>query len=83
MHEEVYLLGYNALQVPRYIAELFITTAVSTSNPTTGLFFILGAGVEPSSLLLRSFIGLLCQHWMTDGDDCAAIGAMNEWQGKP
>jgi hypothetical protein len=42
-----------------------------------------GAGVEPSLLLLRPFIGLLYQPWMIDGDDCGAISGMNEWQGKP
>jgi hypothetical protein len=35
--------------------------------------------VEPSPLLLRPFIGLLYQSWMIDGDDCLAIGWMNEW----
>jgi hypothetical protein len=35
--------------------------------------------VEPSPLLLRSFIGLLYQPWKTDGVDCG----LNEWQGKP
>jgi hypothetical protein len=39
--------------------------------------FIRGSGVEPSSLLLRSFIGLLYQPWMIDGDDCGAISGMN------
>jgi hypothetical protein len=34
------------------------------------------------SIILRPFIGLLYQHWMIDGDDCEAIGGMNEWQGK-
>jgi hypothetical protein len=42
-----------------------------------------GAGVEPSPLLLRSFIGLLYQPWVIDGDDYGAISGMNEWQGKP
>jgi hypothetical protein len=32
--------------------------------------FIYGAGMEPSPLLMRSFIGLFCQSWMIDGDDC-------------
>jgi hypothetical protein len=41
-----------------------------------------GAGVEPSPLLLRPFIGLLYQPWMVDGDDCGAVSGMNEWQGK-
>jgi hypothetical protein len=39
--------------------------------------------VEASPLLQRPFIGLLYQCWMIDGDDCGAIGGMNEWQGKP
>jgi hypothetical protein len=49
------------------------------------IFFYLsiGAGVEPSPLLLRPFIGLLYQPWMIDGDDCGAISVINEWQGKP
>jgi hypothetical protein len=45
--------------------------------------FMYGAGLEPSQLLLRSFIGLLYQPWMIDGDDCGAFSIMNEWQGKP
>jgi hypothetical protein len=44
---------------------------------------IYGAEVQPRALLLRPFIGLLYQPWMVDGDDCGAIGGMNEWQGKP
>jgi hypothetical protein len=31
--------------------------------------FIYGAGVEPSPILLRAFIGLLYQPWMIVGDD--------------
>jgi hypothetical protein len=42
-------------------------------------FIIYGAGVEPSPLLLRPFIGPLYQPWMTDGDDCGAIGEINEY----
>jgi hypothetical protein len=39
--------------------------------------------VDPSSLLLRPFVGVLYQPWMmTDGDDCGVISGMNEWQGK-
>jgi hypothetical protein len=38
--------------------------------------------VDPSPLLLLPFIGLLYQPWMIDGDDCGAVGGMNEWQGK-
>jgi hypothetical protein len=30
-------------------------------------------------LLLRPFTGPLYQPWMTDGDDCGAIGGINEW----
>jgi hypothetical protein len=41
------------------------------------------AGVEPSPLILRPFIGLFYQPWVMDGDDCAAISGMNEWQEKP
>jgi hypothetical protein len=40
--------------------------------------FIYGAGVEPSPLLLRPFSVLLYQPWMIDGDDCGAVGEMNE-----
>jgi hypothetical protein len=39
-----------------------------------------GAGVEPSSLLLRSFISLLHLTCMMVGDDCETVGGMNEWQ---
>jgi hypothetical protein len=39
--------------------------------------------VEPSPLIPRPFIGLLYQPWMIDGDNCGAIGGMNEKQGKP
>jgi hypothetical protein len=42
--------------------------------------FIYGARVEPSPILLQSFIGLLYQPWMIDGDDCGAIGGMIKWQ---
>jgi hypothetical protein len=44
-------------------------------------YLSVGAGVEPSPLLLRPFIDLLHQPLMTD-DDCGAIGGVNEWQGK-
>jgi hypothetical protein len=39
--------------------------------------FIYGTEVERGPLLLRSFIGLLYQPWMIDGD-CGAISGMNE-----
>jgi hypothetical protein len=42
-----------------------------------------GAGVEPSPLLLQSFIGLLHQPRDIDGDDSGIVTGMNEWQGKP
>jgi hypothetical protein len=45
--------------------------------------YLCGAVMDPSPLLLRSFIGLLYQPWMIDGDDCGAVGGMNEWQDKP
>jgi hypothetical protein len=41
------------------------------------------AGVEPSPLLLRPFIGLLYYRWMMDADDCGAISGMNQLLGKP
>jgi hypothetical protein len=44
------------------------------------LLFISGAGVEPSPLILRQFIGLLYQPWMIDADDCGPIRAISEWQ---
>jgi hypothetical protein len=44
---------------------------------------IYGAGVEPSPLVLRPFIGLLYQPWMIDGVDCGAVSGMNNWEGKP
>jgi hypothetical protein len=37
--------------------------------------------LEPSPLLLRSFIVLLFQPWMIDDDDWGAISGMIEWQG--
>jgi hypothetical protein len=41
--------------------------------------------VEPSPLLLWTFVGLLYQPWMTgnDDDDCGAISRMNELQVEP
>jgi hypothetical protein len=54
-----------------------------TDHPLA-LSFIYRTGVEPSPLLLRSFIGLLYQPRMIDDDnDCGALSEMNEWQGKP
>jgi hypothetical protein len=44
--------------------------------------FIYGTGVEPAPILLRSFIGVLYQPWMADGDDCGAISGMNEYSKK-
>jgi hypothetical protein len=41
--------------------------------------FIIGAGVESSPLLLPAFIGLLCQPWMLDGDDCGTVSGMNRF----
>jgi hypothetical protein len=46
-------------------------------------FFIYVAGAKPSPLLLRPFIGLLCQSRMIGGDDCAEIGGMDERQENP
>jgi hypothetical protein len=34
------------------------------------LLFICGAGLEPSPLLLRSFVGPVYEPWMIDGDYC-------------
>jgi hypothetical protein len=46
---------------------------------TTGYYFLFlfEGGVEPRPLLLRPFIGLLYQPWVTDGDDCGAISGTN------
>jgi hypothetical protein len=38
--------------------------------------------MEPGSLLLQLFIGLLYQHWMVGGDDCGAVSMMSEQQVK-
>jgi hypothetical protein len=40
--------------------------------------------VEPSPLLLRPLIELFNKLRIihVDGDDCGAIGGMNDWQGK-
>jgi hypothetical protein len=46
------------------------------------IIIISNAGVEPIPPLLWTFIGLLYQPWMIDGDDCGAVSAMNEWWGK-
>jgi hypothetical protein len=46
-------------------------------------YFIYGAGVEPSPLLLRPVIGLLYQPWMIYGDDCGVTSGINGGQGKP
>jgi hypothetical protein len=58
-------------------------TNLKTLLKTIYFLFIYGAAVEPSPLLLQPFIGLLYQPWLIDGDDCGAIGGVNEWQGKP
>jgi hypothetical protein len=39
--------------------------------------------MEPNALLLRQFIGLLQQLWITDVDEYGAISGMNEWQAEP
>jgi hypothetical protein len=38
--------------------------------------------VEPSPLLLRTFIGLFYQPLITYADDCGSISEMDEWQEK-
>jgi hypothetical protein len=40
--------------------------------------FTYGAGVGPSSPLLRPFIGLLYQLWKIGDNECGAISGMNE-----
>jgi hypothetical protein len=59
----------------------FCVVCLSGTTCIIYFLFIYGARVEPSPLLLQPFIGLLCQPWMIDDDDCGAIGTMNEWQG--
>jgi hypothetical protein len=44
------------------------------------MIITMGVGVERSPLLPWTFIGLLYQPWMIDGDDCGAISGLNEWQ---
>jgi hypothetical protein len=46
------------------------------------LFIYLTAGVEPSPQLLWPLIGLLYQPWKVYGNDCEAIGGINNCQGK-
>jgi hypothetical protein len=41
------------------------------------------AAVEPRTLLLWPFIGLLYPPWIIHDDDCRTISGMNNWQGKP
>jgi hypothetical protein len=53
---------------------------VSCSYYQEASLFKYGAGVEPSPLLLRSFVVLAHHSWMIDGDDCEAISGINEWQ---
>jgi hypothetical protein len=69
----------------RVAAQLVVSGVVLSSTELVScyyLLFVYGAGVEPSLLLLRPFIGLY-PSWMIDGDDCGAISGMNDWQGKP
>jgi hypothetical protein len=58
-------------------------TSRNIRKESFSLFFIYGAGVEPSPLLLRPFVGILHQPWMIDGDDCGVISGVNQWQGNP
>jgi hypothetical protein len=37
---------------------------------------------EPGTSEMSVLFDLLYQPWIIDGDDCAAIVGMNEWQGK-
>jgi hypothetical protein len=52
------------------------------SDILLAFLFIYGAKVEPSSQLLRPFIGLLYQPRMVDGDECEAISGMKAGRGK-
>jgi hypothetical protein len=52
-------------------------------NSIAFILFISRTGAEPRPLTLRPFIGLLCQPWIIDADDCGAISGENEQQGKP
>jgi hypothetical protein len=64
--------------VPRHVRNtMLILLALYLPNFYFYLY-ICGAGVEPSPLLLRPFVGLFYQTWAIDGDDCGAIGGMNE-----
>jgi hypothetical protein len=40
--------------------------------------FLCGVGGQPSPLVLRPLIDLLCQPWMIDGDNCGAINGINK-----
>jgi hypothetical protein len=52
------------------------------TEPCGGFYFIYGAGLEQSPVLLWPFVGLLYWSWMVDGDECGAISGMIEWQGR-
>jgi hypothetical protein len=56
--------------------------ANSIRKKQTYLYLSVGAGVEPSPLILQTFIGLLYHPWMIDGDDCGAVSRMYELQVK-
>jgi hypothetical protein len=37
--------------------------------------------MEPSPLVLRPLTGQFYQPWMTDDEECGAVGGMNDLQG--
>jgi hypothetical protein len=63
---------------PTKVLVKWVPASISTKDILLFFLVIFGAIVEPDPLLLRPFIGLLYQPWMIDGDDCGAIGGMNE-----
>jgi hypothetical protein len=84
---DVYIFGVDE-QIKRGISCCLLCAGSPTDlHINTELFyyfsFIYEAGVDPSTLLLWPFIGLLNQHWMIDVDYCRTISGMNEWQVKP
>jgi hypothetical protein len=60
-------VGLFALLYSRYIMVVIYLSVWSASK----------------SNIILTYIGLLYQPWMIDGDDCRAVNGMNEWQGIP
>jgi hypothetical protein len=73
-------LGRRTAVLPKLLTvRSVIAWTVKSSFQSRIFIFILifGAGVKPSPLLLRPFIGLLYQSWMANVDECGAISGMN------